>query len=405
MIIGKVEFWISREVTGWVYEESDPAASITVRIREGETVLAQTQAASAALADPEQTIANHGRQSFCIKLSPPMDNLQRKRTVIEAAAEGSGSWCALSRPIWIGTPYLGEGPPLLANYKISTPPSGETPPMKSRPFWSEKEVAASSSEMESYPVFVVGAARSGTSAMAQALVKATRYQGFAEGHVLDIAIRVGNAVEQHLDRKSIWVKHKDRGGYHLGRMPNARFEAATLAFLRSLTADFTSPYWMDKTPTYQMVASVPVLADAWPNARFLFMKRRGLENVRSRLRKFKGQNPTFACKDWTLIMSGWRNVRSSITGRFLEVDQYDMATDPALTAERVSALLQLDPKEAEGLRDCLSGERPEATGVPQDIVGDVAELGWSDEDLNQFREICGPEMSAYGYTYDGRYRS
>ena len=73
--------------------------------------------------------------------------------------------------------------------------------MKSRPFWSEKEVAASSSEMESYPVFVVGAARSGTSAMAQALVKATRYQGFAEGHVLDIAIRVGNAVEQHLDRQ------------------------------------------------------------------------------------------------------------------------------------------------------------------------------------------------------------
>jgi hypothetical protein len=259
--------------------------------------------------------------------------------------------------------------------------------------------------MESYPVFVVGAARSGTSAMAQALVKATRYQGFAEGHVLDIAIRVGNAVEQHLDRKSIWVKHKDRGGYHLGRMPNARFEAATLAFLRSLTADFATPCWLDKTPTYQMIASVPVLADAWPNARFIFMKRRGLENVRSRLRKFRGQVFTFACKDWTLIMSGWRNVRNSIPGRFLEVDQYDMATDPALTAESVSTLLQLDPKEAEGLRECLTGERPEATGVPQDIVGDVAELGWSDEDLNQFREICGPEMSAYGYTYDGRYRS
>ena len=404
MIIGKVELWISREVTGWVYAESDPAARVTVRIREGETILAKAQTAGAAFADLAPTTPNHGRQSFCIKFSQPMDNLQRKRVVIEAATEGSENWIALSRPIWIGKPYIWEGPPLLTNFKDGTPPSSEMRPLKSLPFWSEKPVAPSSSGADSYPVFVVGAARSGTSAMAQALAKATRYMGFAEGHVLDIAIRVGNAVEQHLERKSIWIRPMDRGGFHLGRMPNARFEAATVEFLRSLSADFTTPYWMDKTPTYQMVASVPLLAEAWPKARFLFMKRRGLENVRSRLRKFLGQNFTQACKDWALIMSGWRNVRNSIPGRFLEVDQYDMATDPALTAERISSLLELVPKEAEGLRDCLSGEHPEATGVPQDIVGDVSELGWSDENLNQFREICGPEMSAYDYTYDGHYR-
>lgn len=405
MIIGKVELWISREVTGWVYDDSAPATNVFLRVREGETILAQGQTSGAALPAPGQITGDSLGQKFCIKFSPPIDNLRRKAVFLEAAIEGSENWSALSRPIWIGTPYIGNGPPPLSNFKVMTPPSTEIPRLRSVAFWSEINFELPFGDLESHPVFVLGAARSGTSAMALALTKATRYQGFAEGHVLDVAIRVGNAVEQHLDRKSTWLTPKDRGGFHLGRIPNARFEAATVQFLRSLAADFTTPYWLDKTPTYQMVASVPVLAEAWPNARFIFMKRRGLENIRSRLRKFRGQNPTFACKDWALIMSGWRNVRNSIPGKFLEVDQYDMATEPALTAERIGALLGLEVKETEALRDCLTDERPEATGVPQDIIRDVSELSWSDEEVNQFGEICGEEMSAYSYTYDGRYRS
>src|SRR6202022_2510678 len=42
------------------------------------------------------------------------------------------------------------------------------------------------SDSEQRPVFGLGAARSGTSAMAQALLKLGRYKGHQEGHLLDL---------------------------------------------------------------------------------------------------------------------------------------------------------------------------------------------------------------------------
>jgi len=269
-------------------------------------------------------------------------------------------------------------------------------------FWSpaaERNVEP----VESHPVFVLGAARSGSTALCLALEKGTRYRGFPEGHVLDIATRLVGAVNAHFEKKDAWIPRKDLISYHFGHVTHAGFQAEIFELLRRLAGNYTTPFWFDKTPTYQMVASVPIISQAWPNSRFIFTKRRGLENMRSRILKFAANNFRGSCQDWALIMSGWRTMRNSVPGRYVELDQRALLTDPGWAAARIGRLLDLNDAEIKGCADVLCHERPEATDPSGSIVTDVSELRWSAEQMETFRSICGAEMEAYGYTYDSQY--
>jgi hypothetical protein len=284
-------------------------------------------------------------------------------------------------------------------------PEGLAEPARStREFWSDERQSTAEAGGVSRPVFVLGSVRSGTSAMCLALQRGTRYRGFPEGHVLDIAIRLFGALGAHYDMKDRWIPRAVSGRFQMGRVGYAHFHRELIDLLTRAAAGYTTPYWFDKTPTYQMVASVPLLAQAWPEARFLFMKRRGLENMASRARKFRGGDFRGACRDWALIMSAWRAVRDTVTDRFLDVDQLDMLTNPKGTAADVGRLLGLPPPEVEALAALIGRERPELTDPTASIVDKPSDLGWTPEQISVFQEVCGTEMEAYGYTYDARYR-
>jgi hypothetical protein len=221
--------------------------------------------------------------------------------------------------------------------------------------------------------------------------------------MLDVACRLVNAVNAHFERKDSWIPIEVSATFHLGRTPHARVQDETIELLRRLAAAYTTPFWCDKTPTPQMIASVPIVAKAWPKSRFIFMKRRGLENVRSRLRKFSQSTFFGHCWQWALIMSEWRSVRETVPDRFIEIDQRSLLLDAGSTAARVGRLLDLDAAEIQAFRAVLGRVRPEATGPPEAIVSDLSELGWSSEQIEIFQRVCGTEMDAYGYTYDAQY--
>jgi hypothetical protein len=92
-----------------------------------------------------------------------------------------------------------------------------------------------------------------------------------------------------------------------------------------------------------------------------------------------------------------------VPGKYLELDQYDLAKDPETAATRVGMLLDLEPTEVKAFAEIIRSQRPEATGSPESIFGDLSELNWSIEQIETFREICGLEMAEYGYSYDARY--
>jgi hypothetical protein len=406
MIVGLIELLTPRRAVGWVEIQDGRSAPLTVRVRDRETVLAELELKALAKVSAKKRQPVDGRQSFSMDLPPRLDQKKLAGLTIEAAKRGSDEWVALNRHTRTVGGYMLRDPPLLPSSVSPLGQEREALASKSlgKDFWSDALEPASFVSIDARPVFVVGAARSGTSAIGLALKNGTRYRGFPEGHVLDVAIRLVNAVNAHFEKKDPYISPQTGAGFHLGRIAHSRLQAETLQMLRNLTAGFRTPYWFDKTPTYQMIASVPILAEAWPHAKFIFMKRRGLENLSSRVRKFTRMDFTGSCGDWALIMSAWRRVREVIPHRYIEIDQRDMLHDPDGTAAQVGELLGLDPSETAALATALRKDRPEVTDPTGKIVSDISELGWTEEQVEIFRRICGPDMDAYGYTYDADYR-
>jgi hypothetical protein len=128
-----------------------------------------------------------------------------------------------------------------------------------------------------------------------------------------------------------------------------------------------------------------------------------LENLRSRIRKFPKAGFLEGCKDWNIVMSGWRLMRDSVPDRFIELDQRILAENPPSAANAVGGLLALDSHEIDAFAAILRNDRPESTGQSSTFVADISELGWSADQIETFRQTCGAEMEAYGYTYDATY--
>ncbi len=402
MISGIVELLTPRRAAGWAYDSDDLKAPLAFRVRQGENVLAHLQFAQQSTRGSEVPPAEEFHaQVFDLEFPNPIDRALLRELTVEASVFASDNWRPLPRHLKVGPP-LPEGQVPASNDMAFRSEHLEKA-NRTTSYWSHDGTGEAHAALQSFPVFVLGAARSGTSALGLALEKGTRYRGFSEGHIFDLSIRLAHAVNAHFDKKDQWIPAKDCASYHLGQIGHAWVKAETLELIRRMAAGFTTPFWFDKTPTYEMVASVPVLAEAWPNARFIFMKRRGLENLRSRIRKFTVGNFAGKCRDWNIIMSSWRAVREMVQGKFVELDQRTLAESPDAAAASVGQLLNLDNSEIESFASVLRNERPEATGPLWNYVADVSELDWSAEQLETFRQTCGAEMDAYGYTYDGTY--
>ena len=402
MISGIVELMSPRRAIGWAYEADDLTAPLILRARYQDTVMAEFQQNPVTWRDQTFPAGQPYRaHRFNLEFPRALEHRYTREMVVEATHVGTDKWGLLSRTLRVG-PALFEfevAPERDLRFKMNrverTNPGTE--------FWTSVDDLGVGASPDSHPVFILGAARSGTTAIANGLAKGTRYRGFSEGHVLDLAIRFAHGVNEHFELKDRWIQPGTASGYHLGQLGYDRLRNEVISMLRRLAGGFNTPFWFDKTPTYQMIASVPILADMWPNARFIFMKRRGLENIASRIRKFAGVNFDGKCRDWNIIMSSWRSVRGILPGRHIELDQREMAENPEEAAKSVGRLLGLDPSEVESLAGVLRTEQPESTGAAASIVSDVSELGWSQSQIDVFRETCGVEMEAYGYTYDARY--
>jgi hypothetical protein len=391
-------------VYGWAFDDTNPKVRLTVRVRLGDRELARTEASIPR--DDLRPVSGEedGAHGYTFSLPLSLTDAERAELVVSASHPDAEAWQDLPRY----RPELsGNGGP-----QSAPAPGAEGEPDWASPgviaavdFWADPPDRPRTEDDGAFPVFVLGAPRSGTSALFAAVTRTTRYRGFNEGHLLDIAASVASVMKTRIDRKLRNLSADAVARYHLGRDPCARLGDGLRLLLRAAAAGYTTPYWIDKTPNREMVQSAPFLAATWANARFVFMKRRGIENLMSRLRKFPRVSFEAQCLDWAAVMSDWRNIRSSIAGKFIEVDQRDLLRDPIGSAGVIGALIGLDEAETEALGERLGSERAEMTDPTSRIVADIAETGWSPAMIDTFRAICGPEMEAYGYTWDANYRA
>jgi hypothetical protein len=156
-----------------------------------------------------------------------------------------------------------------------------------------------------------------------------------------------------------------------------------------------------------MILAIPALRALWPSAVFLFAKRRGIENIVSRLKKFPHLDFTYHCKDWARNMFTWRQLCDATPGLFyVEIDQWDIASQPDETADTISHFLELSTDEAATIADEFRRDRPQETtpGTASHTLT-LAETGWSAVEQDIFQRFCGNAMAENHYTTDASYRS
>jgi hypothetical protein len=259
---------------------------------------------------------------------------------------------------------------------------------------------APTSDEKQRPVFILGPARSGTSAMTLALLESGAYIGTGEGHLLPLAHALVGTIDQYYQRGV------EDPNTLLGKVPIAAFQKLIRRSFVRMAADlFPTRRWLDKTPTVEMVRASVLMKELWPNARFIFMKRRVIENVLSRQRKFPQDDTERHYSDWLAVMRGWLAVREQLGDSALEVEHRQLVLEPGAVVSTIAEFLQLPQDAAARFRSYLTERRPEQTDSDFGAVYSIERLGLNEYDATRLRVACDPIMHALGYSYSESYFS
>ena len=261
------------------------------------------------------------------------------------------------------------------------------------------------------PVFIVGSPRSGTSALANVLWH-TGYRGFGEGHFLTLLHDINAIVDQHYVRfpsadPNVLLGKIDKRDLKRRLFATFRRMVNDLIPIEPHSANETVQFkpWFDKTPSLAMILAIPIIRELWPDSVFVFAKRRGIENIISRLKKFPEHPFEYACSNWAETMAAWRTIRQQLPpGCFIEVEQRDMVQLPERTARSLCAFLQTDESAFTAAYNAMSTKRPQESAEGSAYrTFSLAESGWTVEQTETFLKYCETEMKQFGYTMDEHY--
>lgn len=246
------------------------------------------------------------------------------------------------------------------------------------------------------PVFIVGAGRSGTSAMLGAVRKTLGWTAFGEGHLYPVAVPLMLATHNYWgDNHAVSVNPK----HMLAHVERRQFEDALLRVVRdTCIASHGTTRFVDKTPGPGALAALPYMQRVFPSMRVIYCQRRPIEVVRSAMRKFPDTSFDEHCRLWRNVMTRWVRVRDELSVPYVAVDQRDMRTRPDDVAARVGELLQLRPKQVALFSAFLRDDQPQSSGALNQGEVSISTTGWSNERKARFFALCKPAMDEHGWT-------
>ncbi len=252
------------------------------------------------------------------------------------------------------------------------------------------------------PIFVLGSARSGTSIVTKAIKSGAKVPGFAEGHFLPLLYFLMDEVNQYYEKRRDW---NDLKALMLFRAKQEKVENGIIQVFRDICNSlFEDDIWIDKTPDSIMIDAAPFLLRAWSQSRFIFVKRRGLECISSRMRKFPNVSFETHCGIWKLCMEGWLNVRGSLNDQYIEIEQREISINPNQIATEISEFLGFTNEELTKISSTFSNERPEYTGGIEDVEAiNIDNIDWSNEQKRFFINHCGFINEKFGYSCSSTY--
>lgn len=252
------------------------------------------------------------------------------------------------------------------------------------------------------PVFILGSPRSGTTIIVTALKAATNADGYFEGHFLPlITLLEREIIKYYKDREDLILNKQ----LMIAHTPKNQLEKRIFQIFSNICDSlFESQIWFDKTPGVKMIKTAPYLNRVWPNSRFIFARRRGIECIMSRLRKFPNVSFEEHCKIWQLCMENWLNLRDKLKNSYIEIDQRDISLSPRLMATKIGQFLEIEPEQIEQIEQVFSTKRPEYTGGNElEKAIDITETGWNEEQIAIFKKYCSPVNEKFGYSESSSY--
>jgi len=250
------------------------------------------------------------------------------------------------------------------------------------------------------PIFIMGRQRTGTSIMWRTL-RAANFLGFNEGHLwfdlVEAFAPFRDPGYKSLFRQKIFT---------LGAKRNRVLEKYFALMMDRFHRDLLPPElvrWVDKSPGVDAVRVAPMLAELFPKADFIFMKRNAITTVDSTINYISRQEDLAAfrrtCKSWVRVMKTWRKLRHLLAGRYIEVEQEEVARRPEHIGQKVADFLQV-PEYADSFGGVFASRR-ENSAFPDREPGDyVYPVPWNDEQRSILVELCEEEMKAWGYPLD-----
>jgi hypothetical protein len=256
---------------------------------------------------------------------------------------------------------------------------------------------------EAKPIFVLGSPRSGTSIITIAIQSGANIPGYREGHFLPLAKQLLDSIETYYAKNSNSAINGKRTLHHIDK--SQLQEQIHAVFREQYNSLMDQEVWFDKTPGINMIKTVPYLSLIWPKAKFIFAKRRGIECIMSRLRKFPGRIPFEAhCKLWQECMETWLTIRDQLNGHYLEIEQRDISLNSEATANQIGIFLQLEQQKIDRIADIFATKRVQHTGGEEELtMMALNETGWSDEQIAIFRKYCTKISEKFGYTESSSY--
>ncbi|THB77595.1 MAG: glycosyltransferase [Desulfobulbaceae bacterium] len=254
---------------------------------------------------------------------------------------------------------------------------------------------SSRKRLQSRPLFIVGTTRSGTSIMKLALRRI--YGDFSphEGHLWPLYKELHERIAHY------YHEHED-----ISDFPNTLFHVGRETFTDAICNVFDAFHrqhsvkgeFVDKTPDSPIITTLPLIQSMYPGLRVIFMKRHGVNNLESKLRRFPDKTFAHHCRFWNETMEAWLQVREQII-HTIEIDQGLLLVDPVACSETIAAFLELTYNQKEALCSLFQEREIEKTSSDVSINKKMIDTCWSSEEQEIFTRICGQTMTAFGYDF------
>lgn len=194
-------------------------------------------------------------------------------------------------------------------------------------------------------------------------------------------------------------QHEERGSREVGKVfaDRDRLLTAVRNLCDTVFGEFVEPgqrYAAERTPWH--VYHLPLIAEVYPDARFVHIVRDGRDVARSIVAQPWGPDTVpDAAEEWRSSVAAGRAAATALGDRLLEVRYEEALGDPRAAIERIHAHHGLDG----GVEEALAAAGEQANVGPHDdrVGSGKWREGWGRRELREFDRAAGELLRELGY--------